>query len=364
MPVSVRSVDDAGLTLSAADEVILDVLFDGRRIWSFWLLRDSRPKGSDRRIAWAAVAGEVPRRRDPARRRRAPLRPGAVRRGDPVRLRHRSDRDRQRRGQAARHRQVGPDGADVRHPQRGARRPAAGLDRGGAGGPGRGRDRGVSGLRHAARRGPRAAPDRARQRRRPRLRQQARAPLRGDPRVVPAAAPARGARLPDHPLQRYRVQGRRGRGRRLGARSRRLRRLPLPRVALPDGRGRYAVPARVDLPAGHLHARGPHPAGAGRAGPDAGGDVRPGLEGARPGLPLRDLAADGAPAQRLVPRHPGLPGRLGAPLQHPPRPASRPRSVRDSRSTSSRRRACRDRSWTSVPAAAATRSGSRSRVPR
>ena len=54
MPVSVLSVDDAGLTLSSADEVILDVLFDGRRIWSFWLLRDSRPKGSNRRIAWAA----------------------------------------------------------------------------------------------------------------------------------------------------------------------------------------------------------------------------------------------------------------------------------------------------------------------
>jgi len=54
MPVSVLSVDDAGLTLSSADEVILDVLFDGRRIWSFWLLRDSRPRGSARRIAWAA----------------------------------------------------------------------------------------------------------------------------------------------------------------------------------------------------------------------------------------------------------------------------------------------------------------------
>ena len=54
MPVSVLSVDDAGLTLSSADEVILDVLFDGRRIWSFWLLRDSRPNGPNRRIAWAA----------------------------------------------------------------------------------------------------------------------------------------------------------------------------------------------------------------------------------------------------------------------------------------------------------------------
>jgi len=58
MPVSVLSVDDAGLTLSSADEVILDVLFDGRRIWSFWLLRDSRPNGSNRRIEWAASLGK------------------------------------------------------------------------------------------------------------------------------------------------------------------------------------------------------------------------------------------------------------------------------------------------------------------
>ena len=53
MPVSVLSVDDAGLTLSSADEVIIDVLFDGRRIWSFWLLRDSRSKGTNRRVDWA-----------------------------------------------------------------------------------------------------------------------------------------------------------------------------------------------------------------------------------------------------------------------------------------------------------------------
>ena len=363
MPVSVLSVDDAGLTLSSADEVILDVLFDGRRIWSFWLLRDSRPQGPNRRIAWAAslerfLDGET-------RLGVVEHLSGRVLYDEETRFGSgdRADRGRQRRGKAARHRQVGPDGADVRHPQRGARRPAAGLDRGGAGGPGGGRHRGVPGVRHAARRGPRAALDRARQRRRPRLRQPARAPVRRDPRVVPAAAPARGARLPDHPLQRYRVQGRRGRGRRVGARARRLRRLPLPRVALPDGRGRHAVPARVDLPAGHLHARGPHAPGAGRAGPAARGDVRPGLEGARPGLPLRDLAADRAPAQRLVPRHPGLPGRLGAPLQQPPRPASRPRLRPGSRSTSSRRRAYRVGSSTSAPAAAATRSGSRSRVP-
>jgi hypothetical protein len=52
-PAQVVSVDDTGITLGAAEEVILDVTFDGRRIWSFWLLRDSTPgRGGNRRIAW------------------------------------------------------------------------------------------------------------------------------------------------------------------------------------------------------------------------------------------------------------------------------------------------------------------------
>ena len=47
------AIDDAGLTLRGATDVVLDVMFGGRRIWSFWLLRDSQvtPDGS-RRIAW------------------------------------------------------------------------------------------------------------------------------------------------------------------------------------------------------------------------------------------------------------------------------------------------------------------------
>jgi len=36
-------VDDEGVWASAADEYVYDVLFDGRRIWSFWLMRDSKP---------------------------------------------------------------------------------------------------------------------------------------------------------------------------------------------------------------------------------------------------------------------------------------------------------------------------------
>ena len=54
--------------------------------------------------------------------------------------------------------------------------------------------------------------DRARQRRRPRLRQRPHPPGRRGPRVVPAAAGAGRHGLPDHPLQRRRVQGRRRRG--------------------------------------------------------------------------------------------------------------------------------------------------------
>jgi len=52
----VLAVDDDGISLSPADEVILDVTFDGRRIWSFWLLRDSElaPDTGGRRIRWPA----------------------------------------------------------------------------------------------------------------------------------------------------------------------------------------------------------------------------------------------------------------------------------------------------------------------
>ncbi|WP_154402923.1 class I SAM-dependent methyltransferase [Nocardioides speluncae] len=35
-------VDNTGIAARATDEVILDVLFDGRRIWSFWIQRDGK----------------------------------------------------------------------------------------------------------------------------------------------------------------------------------------------------------------------------------------------------------------------------------------------------------------------------------
>lgn len=48
-------VDDKGFWFSVPDgatDDVVDVRFDGRRVWSFWLLRDSRPEGSGRFVAW------------------------------------------------------------------------------------------------------------------------------------------------------------------------------------------------------------------------------------------------------------------------------------------------------------------------
>ena len=38
------SVDDHGIRGTSKDEAVLDVLFDGRRVWSFWLHRDGEPQ--------------------------------------------------------------------------------------------------------------------------------------------------------------------------------------------------------------------------------------------------------------------------------------------------------------------------------
>ncbi len=54
----VDAVDDAGLRLGVppGDDVVVDVLLDERRIWSFWVQRDTRPDADGppdgRRIAW------------------------------------------------------------------------------------------------------------------------------------------------------------------------------------------------------------------------------------------------------------------------------------------------------------------------
>ena len=47
----VRVTDD-GISARSAGEVVLDVLFDGRRIWSFWLQRDGVDRGDHRFVAW------------------------------------------------------------------------------------------------------------------------------------------------------------------------------------------------------------------------------------------------------------------------------------------------------------------------
>lgn len=44
--LAVARVDGAGVHLSASLDTVVDVLFDGRRIWSFWTLRDTVPDTS------------------------------------------------------------------------------------------------------------------------------------------------------------------------------------------------------------------------------------------------------------------------------------------------------------------------------
>lgn len=48
------AVDDRGISFRTADDDVVDVCFDGRRVWSFWLLRDSEADGAGRLAAWPA----------------------------------------------------------------------------------------------------------------------------------------------------------------------------------------------------------------------------------------------------------------------------------------------------------------------
>ena len=45
-------VDDEGIRASTDIEVVLDVMFDGRRIWSFWLRRDGERRGNAFVVGW------------------------------------------------------------------------------------------------------------------------------------------------------------------------------------------------------------------------------------------------------------------------------------------------------------------------
>ncbi len=135
-PTSVSGVrvDDEGITARSADEVVLDVLFDGRRIWSFWLHRDGSRLGQHvRRAAGRPRCAGSWTARTRLQLVEHVVRRGRLRRGGPSRRRVRADRGGQRPRAAPGHRQVPAARADLRHPQRRARRAAAGLDRGGAG---------------------------------------------------------------------------------------------------------------------------------------------------------------------------------------------------------------------------------------
>lgn len=52
MPVTDVRVDDEGVFARSTREVILDVCFDGRRIWSFWLQRDGVARDGGHLVAW------------------------------------------------------------------------------------------------------------------------------------------------------------------------------------------------------------------------------------------------------------------------------------------------------------------------
>jgi hypothetical protein len=52
MPISRVRVDADGVRARSREEAVLDVSFDGRRIWSFWLHRDGRRVGLDHLVPW------------------------------------------------------------------------------------------------------------------------------------------------------------------------------------------------------------------------------------------------------------------------------------------------------------------------
>jgi SAM-dependent methyltransferase len=51
-------VDDEGILVRSRSELVLDVLFDGRRIWSFWLHRDGEPSGDAHLVPWPGTLRE------------------------------------------------------------------------------------------------------------------------------------------------------------------------------------------------------------------------------------------------------------------------------------------------------------------
>ena len=108
-------------------------------------------------------------------------------------------------------------------------------------------------------------------------------------------APARARRdgLPDHPLQRPRLQGRRPGVRRRRSAGSTCSAASCARATSPHGRDPPPRSEREWLdPLGTATLAGRDVPGPGRHRPDARGDVRPGLAGARPGVPVRDPESD------------------------------------------------------------------------
>jgi hypothetical protein len=56
--VSDVRVDDEGISARSRREVVLDVLFDGRRVYSFWLHRDGTPQGGRWYVPWPKTLRE------------------------------------------------------------------------------------------------------------------------------------------------------------------------------------------------------------------------------------------------------------------------------------------------------------------
>ena len=307
-PLRVTRVDDSGVHLTSDEDTVVDVLFDGRRIWSFWTLRDSDPGDGGRVAEWPPPLRALPRRHDPALGGRARLGPRGLRRGGQPR--HAAPTGSPSwTPPAGRSASTSPTGSPPTFDTRdrdAARAPLLDSTEQVLVRAARGRGGCVPGVRHPARRRPRAGLHRPRQRRRPRLRQPAHAPARRDPGVLPAAAPpARTWVTRSTATAPLRSRSRCSRPTAPFAGSTCSAATSCNGQPLPDGGDRHAVRGGVDLPARDLHARRPDAAGAGAAREAPGGDVRAELEGARPGLPLRHPAHDPPPAQRVVPRDPG-----------------------------------------------------------
>lgn len=55
IPVTDVRVDDDGIYARTTEELVVDVLFDDRRIWSFWLPRDGKPQNGGWFVEWPSA---------------------------------------------------------------------------------------------------------------------------------------------------------------------------------------------------------------------------------------------------------------------------------------------------------------------